>query len=99
METVRVTAPDLQRRAALEKTRARLVIAAAGFAILFSAVAMKLALATVLDPVQPRPIAQMRKPEPPPPEQAKSAIVPASMDLGLRSQRAMIIDLDAHQAN
>jgi cell division protein FtsI (penicillin-binding protein 3) len=92
METVRVTAPDLQRRAALEKTRARLVMAAAGFAVLFGAVAMKLALATVLDPVQPKPVAQMRKPEPPPPAPAKSAIVPASMDLGLRARRAMIVD-------
>ena len=33
METVRVTAPDLTRRAALEKTRGRLVIAAFGFGV------------------------------------------------------------------
>ncbi|MBN8927973.1 MAG: hypothetical protein J0H19_15270, partial [Rhodospirillales bacterium] len=35
METVLVTEPDLKRRAAMEKTRGRLVIAAAGFAVLF----------------------------------------------------------------
>ena len=36
MENVRVTAPDLERRAALEQTRSRLVIAAGGFTVLFS---------------------------------------------------------------
>jgi len=49
-ETVRITAPDLARRAALEKTRSRLVLAAAGFTVLFGAVAVKLALATVIAP-------------------------------------------------
>ncbi len=53
-ETVRVTAPDLARRAALERTRLRLVVAAGAFAFLFSAVAVKLAVATVLFPVEPR---------------------------------------------
>ena len=61
MENVRVTAPDLQRRAALEKTRGRLVLAAVGFALLFLAVVGKLADATILQPLMPhrpeRPIA------------------------------------------
>ena len=35
-EHVRVTAPDLQRRAALERTRGRLVFVVAGFAVLLT---------------------------------------------------------------
>ncbi len=53
METIRVTAPDLRRRAALERTRSRLVVTAAGFSVLFLAVVLKLADATVLRPLQP----------------------------------------------
>src|SRR6201999_4597836 len=53
MENVRVTAPDLERRAALEKTRSRLVIAAGGFTALFAAVLTKLALATIIVPMAP----------------------------------------------
>src|SRR3978361_1215702 len=53
MENVRVTAPDLARRAALEQTRSRLVITAGGFTVLFSAVLAKLALATIVAPVMP----------------------------------------------
>ena len=49
MENVRVTAPDLARRSALEKTRSRLVVAAAGFCVMFTAVLGKLTLATVVD--------------------------------------------------
>lgn len=51
---VRVAAPDLARRAQLERTRTRLVFAAGGFALLFSAVGVKLTLATLLDPAMPR---------------------------------------------
>jgi len=51
---VRVAAPDLARRAQLDRTRMRLVIAAAGFALLFSAVGMKLTFATLLDPATPK---------------------------------------------
>ena len=53
METVRVTAPDLKRRAAMEKTRSRLVFAAFGFGLLFAAVIGKLADATILQPLTP----------------------------------------------
>ena len=53
METVRITAPDLARRAALDRTRGRLVVAAGGFALLFGAVAAKLTTATVLYPMAP----------------------------------------------
>ncbi|MDE2516366.1 MAG: penicillin-binding protein 2 [Rhodospirillales bacterium] len=55
METVRVTAPDLRRRAALEKTRERLFITACFFVVLFVAVIGKLADATIIDPLHPRP--------------------------------------------
>ena len=48
MENVRVTAPDLQRRAALEKTRSRLLLATGGFMLLFGAVVAKLAGATII---------------------------------------------------
>ena len=51
---VRVAAPDLARRAQLERTRGRLVFAAAGFGLLFLAVGGKLTLATLLDPATPK---------------------------------------------
>ncbi len=54
MENVRVTAPDLERRAALEKTRSRLLVAAGGFMLLFGAVVAKLTSATILFPVIPK---------------------------------------------
>ena len=52
-ENIRVTVRDLERRAALEKMRSRLVIAAGGFVVLFSAILAKLALATIIMPLQP----------------------------------------------
>ena len=63
-EHVRVTAPDLDRRAAMERTRGRLVLVAIGFGVLFAAVIGKLVDATVINPVKPRIEAQLRKPEP-----------------------------------
>src|SRR4051812_17674435 len=67
MHTVCVTAPDLARRAALEKTRGRLLIAAGGFAVLFFAVVLKLAAATVIFPMQPKRLERMaRLPDPAP---------------------------------
>ncbi|GGG16436.1 hypothetical protein GCM10010964_00940 [Caldovatus sediminis] len=51
---VRVTQPELARRAVIERTRGRLVLTALGFGLLFGAVGLKLALATVFDPMQPR---------------------------------------------
>jgi cell division protein FtsI (penicillin-binding protein 3) len=85
MENVRVTAPDLARRAALEKTRSRLVVAAGGFTVLFTAVLAKLALATIVAPLAPhrveRPVAQMIAAEPRSPIEAT-----------LPGQRATITD-------
>ena len=64
-QTVRITKPDLQRRAALEKTRGRLLFATAGFAALFLAVTVKLTLATVVIPMQPhRADRGLRLPDP-----------------------------------
>ena len=65
---VRVTQPELMRRAILERTRGRLVIAAFGFAALFGVVALKLAFATVLDPAAPRRAAVLSRPPAPPAE-------------------------------
>ncbi len=53
METVQVTAPDLARRAALERSGQRLLLVAGGFALLFGAVAAKLTAATILFPLAP----------------------------------------------
>ena len=83
IENVRVTAPDLQRRAALEKSHGRLALVAVGFVLLFAAVLGKLADATILDPVMPhrpeRPIATLVTPKP-------------AVDAGLPGQRATITD-------
>ncbi len=54
MENVRVTTPDLLRRNALEKTRGRLLLTAAGFMLLFGAVMAKLATATIIFPMLPK---------------------------------------------
>ena len=59
---VRVAAPDLVRRAQLEKTRGRLVLTACGFGLLFVAVGIKLSLATILDPATPHLRAAPRVP-------------------------------------
>jgi cell division protein FtsI (penicillin-binding protein 3) len=85
MENVRVTAPDLARRAALEKTRSRLVIAAGGFTVLFSAVLAKLALATIVAPLAPHRV-----------ERTVTQIVDSAphtaVEATLPGQRAMITD-------
>lgn len=67
-ETVRVTSPDLRQRAALEKSRGRLVVVAGVFLMLFLAVALRLADATIIDPMKPAPqVVEQFKPVPPPP--------------------------------
>ena len=86
IEMVRVTAPDLQRRAALEKSRGRLVVTAIGFVLLFLAVVGKLADATIFQPLIPhrpeRPIADLVTP----PKQDDNG------NGGLLGQRATITD-------
>jgi cell division protein FtsI (penicillin-binding protein 3) len=51
--TVRVTQPDLLRRAQLERSRGRLVVATLGFGALFLAVAVKATVATLIFPAEP----------------------------------------------
>jgi cell division protein FtsI (penicillin-binding protein 3) len=83
LETVRITEPDLRRRAAMEKTRGRLVVAALGFSFLFVAVAARLADATILRPLAPhrpeRTVEQMVTPSKP-------------TDTAIPGARASIID-------
>lgn len=83
VETVRVTAPDLDRRAAMEKTRSRLVLTAAGFLVLFAAVIFKLADATVIQPLKPHR-----------PERSVAKLVekPEVQEADSLSRRAMITD-------
>ena len=54
-ETVRVTSPDLRRRAVMEKSRTRLVAVAGVFLLLFLAIAGRLAFATLISPMKPAP--------------------------------------------
>ena len=85
MENVRVTAPDLARRIALEKTRSRLVIAAAGFTVLFAAILTKLALATIVMPLAPHRVERSVT-------EIVEAIPHSSVEATLPGQRAMITD-------
>ncbi|WP_137178405.1 penicillin-binding protein 2 [Roseomonas sp. AR75] len=58
-QVVKVTRPELARRAMLRRTRSRLLIAASGFGVLFGGVALGLADAMVLDPAQPKRLQAM----------------------------------------
>lgn len=87
METVRVTAPDLKRRARMERTRGRLLLTCVGFAALFVVLIGKLVDATIVDPVMPH-LADNRVMPPPPPPPGSN---PASEPL-LHAKRAMITD-------
>jgi cell division protein FtsI (penicillin-binding protein 3) len=89
METVRITAPDLARRAALERTRRRLVMAAGGFSLLFGAVVAKLTYATVLFPMAPS-AAEIRPDTPPDPGDASADGPPVIANV--KQPRATILD-------
>jgi cell division protein FtsI (penicillin-binding protein 3) len=65
---VRVSQPELVRRAALERSRSRLLMAAGGFALLFGAVAARLADATLISPAPPTRLAVMVRQNTPPVE-------------------------------
>jgi cell division protein FtsI (penicillin-binding protein 3) len=89
METVRITAPDLVRRAALERTRQRLVFTVGGFALLFGAAAAKLTWATVLFPMTPS--AAATRPEVPADPGPVSADASPAMAT-VKKPRATIVD-------
>ncbi len=89
METVRITAPDLARRAALDRTRQRLVFTAGGFFLAFGAVAAKLTSATVVFPMAPSK-AEMRPLVPADPGPTAPDAVP--MAAGAPHPRATILD-------
>jgi cell division protein FtsI (penicillin-binding protein 3) len=86
MEHVRVTAPDLARRAALEKTRGRLVFCAGVFVVLFAAVSLKLADATIIQPMMPRDPAIARV------ERSAAAPDPTAPVMPQLAHRASILD-------
>ena len=89
MQTVRVTGPDLHRRAVLDRTRGRLVVAAGGFGVLFLVLAIKLAGATVLFPIQTRHLDRLTRTTTQEPGPAPAAT--ADLSVGPRT-RAMIVD-------
>ncbi len=93
MENVRVTAPDLRRRAALEQARSRLLIAAAGFMVLFGAVVAKLASATVMFPMMPALQAEVPVVPPvPPPDTDPSSPPTNASTTPMSGRRADILD-------
>ncbi|MGK7862984.1 peptidoglycan D,D-transpeptidase FtsI family protein [Falsiroseomonas sp. E2-1-a4] len=67
-ELVRIGQPELVRRAVMERTRSRLLIAAGGFALLFGVVAARLADATLISPAEPKRLAAMVRQNAPPAE-------------------------------
>ncbi len=82
METVRVTAPDLARRALMDRVRGRLAMGAIMFSLFFCAVAVRLAFVTVITPMEPRRAVVM-------PTVASIAEGSSSQ---IRQERAMIVD-------
>ncbi len=92
METVRVTAPDLERRAAIARSHRRLTFAAGFFVVLFAALAAKLTDATVLQPMLPKE--SLVAPDVPklPIQQAVFATSPAAMPILDHAHRAPITD-------
>ena len=95
-ETTRATAPSRRGAEGLETSRGRIVLLAGGFTMFFAALVVKLALATVVMPVAPKPVAAVRHPEPLPPtliggtEMTAPPITP--QDFGMKAQRATITD-------
>ncbi len=73
--------------------RGRLKFAGLFFAGLFALVGLKLAYATVVEPMTPKPVVQARRPEPPPPPLAAGQVAPpVAVDYGLHKGRATITD-------
>ncbi len=95
-ENIRATAPGRRGAAGLDTSRGRIVLLAVGFTVCFAALVVKLALATIVMPVEPKPVAVVRHPEPLPPTLiggTVNAAPPISpQDFGLKAQRATITD-------
>ena len=89
--TVRVTAPDLARRAVLDRARGRLLVAAGGFGVLFIAVMVKLAGATIIVPMLPKRADPMARLAPPTLDGEATPAFAAVPDTGPRT-RASITD-------
>jgi cell division protein FtsI (penicillin-binding protein 3) len=92
METVRITAPDLERRAAIARSHRRLLVASGAFVVLFLAVAAKLTDATVLQPMLPRESLVTTNVPKLPVQQAVFAATPAAMPMLGHAHRAPITD-------
>jgi len=76
MEHVRITSPDLDQRATLEKARGRMLIAALAFMALYAVLAGRLTYATIIHPILPAPaVLAAMQPQldiaPPPPGRAE----------------------------
>ena len=93
VENVRVTAPDLKRRAALERTRSRILLAAGGFMLLFGAVAAKLSSATIIFPMMPKLAAEVaRVPDPAAIAVADADDATSDVAAAVHGPRANIVD-------
>ena len=92
METVRVTAPDLARRAAIARSQRRLVVATGAFVLLFLALAAKLTDATILQPMRPGEALVATDVPKLPPRSSPFANSPAALPLMGHTHRAPIID-------
>jgi len=91
MEHFRFTAADVMTPGQ-RLTRGRLRIAGLIFSGLFALVALKLADATVIEPMKPKPVAAMRRPEPPPPAMPGGETPAAAVDFAILNARATITD-------
>ncbi len=85
MEHFHVTAAEKRRRAAMERSRGRLVIAAGVFALMFTAVTFRVAWVTVLHPVEARAMPDRL------PQIANAVLRPITESV-MPGQRAMIVD-------
>ena len=95
-ENTKATAPGRRGAEGLETSRGRIVLLAGGFTVFFAALVVKLALATVVMPVEPKPVAAVRHPDPLPPTLIGGTMPVAPpispQDFGMKAQRAAITD-------
>lgn len=92
METVRITAPDLARRAAVARSHRRIAVAIVFFVGIYAAVAAKLTDATVVQPMLPNQSLIATDVPKLPPKPASFAASPAALPVVGHTHRAPIID-------